>query len=139
MSDLELLPEDDALAGLEDRLLKVVEQIPALRKERDEAVAERDAARKSSLAALEEAQRLRAEVERDGAVAARRAVGRAATRSAAAEIASCNEVAPNGSTSPSAACRPRVSTVNGATSCNWLSNVKSPASSRPGSSHAIPS
>ena len=63
MSDLELLPEDDALAGLEDRLLKVVEQIPALRKERDEAVAERDAARKSSLAALEEAQRLRAEVD----------------------------------------------------------------------------
>ena len=58
-------------------------------------------------------------------------LARSEMRFAVSAIASCSEVAPNGSTSPSAPCRARVSTVNGATSCSRLSKANSAASSRP--------
>ena len=57
------LPEEDALASLEDRIRRAVELVGTLRQERDDAVAELDSARKSAGAALAEAQKLRQENE----------------------------------------------------------------------------
>jgi FtsZ-binding cell division protein ZapB len=56
-------PEEDSLASLEDRILRTVELVNTLRVERDEAVADRDAARKAAGAATAEAQKLRQEID----------------------------------------------------------------------------
>lgn len=55
--------EEDALASLEERILRTVELVTLLRTERDAAVAERDAARHTASAATAELQKLRAEVD----------------------------------------------------------------------------
>ena len=55
--------EDDALASLEDRILRAVNLVAALRTERDEALAELDSSRKAVAAATTENQKLRQEVE----------------------------------------------------------------------------
>lgn len=57
------LPEEDALANLEDRIRRAVELVATLRQERDTAVAELDSARKTAGAASVEAQKLRHENE----------------------------------------------------------------------------
>ncbi len=56
-------PEEDSLTNLEDRILRTVELVNTLRAERDEAVAERDALRKSAGSASAEVQKLRQEIE----------------------------------------------------------------------------
>jgi FtsZ-binding cell division protein ZapB len=56
-------PEEDSLASLEERIRRTVELVSALRLERDDAVAERDEARKASGAAMAEAQKLRQELD----------------------------------------------------------------------------
>ncbi len=56
-------PEQDSLASLEDRILRTVELVNALRAERDDAIAERDEARKAAGIAAGEAQKLRQEIE----------------------------------------------------------------------------
>src|SRR6185295_8400483 len=63
---------------------------------------------------------------------ARRETASPASRCAVAATASRNDVDPNGTTVSSAASKGVKSTDNGETSCNRLSNVKSPAESRPG-------
>lgn len=55
--------EADALASLEERILRTVELVATLRAERDAAVAELDSARKAAGTAMAEAQNLRQEVE----------------------------------------------------------------------------
>ena len=57
------LPEDDALASLEDRIRRAVELVRTLRAERDAAVGELDSARRTAGAALAETQKLRQELE----------------------------------------------------------------------------
>ena len=57
------LPEDDALASLEDRIRRAVEMVATLREERDAALAERDSAKKSVRESVAESQKLREEVE----------------------------------------------------------------------------
>lgn len=52
-------PDEDSLSSLEERILQTVELVNTLRAERDEAIAERDAARKSA----GDAQKLRLEIE----------------------------------------------------------------------------
>jgi len=54
---------DDALAALEERILKIVELVETLRAERDEAIAERDAARKAAGSNVVGSQKLRDELE----------------------------------------------------------------------------
>ena len=55
--------EEDSLASLEERILRTVEMVTKLRAERDEAVTERDDARKAAGAAMSEAQKLRQEID----------------------------------------------------------------------------
>ena len=55
--------EQDSLASLEDRILRTVELVNALRAERDDAIADRDEARKAATASAAEAQKLRQEIE----------------------------------------------------------------------------
>ncbi|HWZ31842.1 MAG TPA: hypothetical protein VNX18_10935 [Bryobacteraceae bacterium] len=56
-------PEEDSLASLEERIRRTVELVSALRLERDDAVAERDDARKAAGAAMAEAQKVRQELD----------------------------------------------------------------------------
>src|SRR5260370_40280137 len=56
-------PAQDPLASLEDRIRRAVDLVGLLRAERDAAVAERDAARKTASAALSEQRRIREELE----------------------------------------------------------------------------
>jgi FtsZ-binding cell division protein ZapB len=57
------LPEDDALASLEDRIRRAAELVATLREERDAALAERDSAKKTVREAAAESQKLREELE----------------------------------------------------------------------------
>jgi hypothetical protein len=57
------LPDDDALASLEDRIRRTVELVATLRAERDAAVAELDAVRKAAGSALADTQKAKHEVE----------------------------------------------------------------------------
>jgi FtsZ-binding cell division protein ZapB len=57
------LPEDDALASLEDRIRRAVELMATLREERDAALAERDSAKKTAREAVVESQKLREELD----------------------------------------------------------------------------
>jgi FtsZ-binding cell division protein ZapB len=57
------LPEDDALASLEDRIRRAVEMVATLREERDGALAERDSAKKTAREAVAESLKLREELE----------------------------------------------------------------------------
>jgi len=57
------LPEDDALASLEDRIRRAVELMASLRQERDAAVAERDSAKKTAREAVVESQKIREELD----------------------------------------------------------------------------
>ncbi|HEX5431931.1 MAG TPA: cell division protein ZapB [Bryobacteraceae bacterium] len=57
------LPEDEALASLEERIRRAVDLVTSLRAERDAALAEADTARKAAGAAMAETQRLRQELE----------------------------------------------------------------------------
>ena len=56
-------PEEDSLASLEERIRRTVELVSSLRVERDEAVAELEAARKTAVSATAEAQKLRQEID----------------------------------------------------------------------------
>jgi uncharacterized coiled-coil DUF342 family protein len=56
------IPEEDALYGLEERIRRLADLVIALRAERDEAVAERDAARNAAGSTLSELQKLREEI-----------------------------------------------------------------------------
>jgi len=56
-------PEVDALASLEERILRAADLVTALRAERDAAVAELNAARNAAGTSLAETQRLRQELE----------------------------------------------------------------------------
>ena len=58
-----LLPDDDPLASLEERIRRAVELVSTLRAERDAAIGELDAARKAAGTSMAEAQKLRQEVE----------------------------------------------------------------------------
>jgi FtsZ-binding cell division protein ZapB len=57
------VPDDDALASLEDRIRRAVELVAALRAERDAAVTELDAVRKAAGSALADSQKARQELE----------------------------------------------------------------------------
>jgi FtsZ-binding cell division protein ZapB len=57
------VPDDDALAILEDRIRRTVELVATLRAERDAAVAEMDAARNAAGSALTDSQKIRQELE----------------------------------------------------------------------------
>lgn len=57
------LPDEEALASLEDRIRRTVELVATLRAERDAAVAELDAVKRAAGTALADAQRLRLEIE----------------------------------------------------------------------------
>jgi FtsZ-binding cell division protein ZapB len=57
------LPDDDALANLEDRIRRTVELVATLRAERDAAVAELDAVKRAAGSALADAQKHRQEIE----------------------------------------------------------------------------
>ena len=57
------LPEEDALASLEDRIRRAVDLVVELRAERDAAIAELASARKAVAPALAETQKLRQELE----------------------------------------------------------------------------
>jgi hypothetical protein len=57
------LPEEDALASLEDRIRRTVELVAALRAERDAAVAELDAVRRAAGSALADSQKSRQELD----------------------------------------------------------------------------
>ncbi len=61
--DAAALPEEDALASLEDRIRRAVELVVELRAERDAAIAELASARKAVAPALAETQKLRLELE----------------------------------------------------------------------------
>ncbi len=57
------IPDEDSLAGLEERIRRIVEMVNSMRVERDAAFADRDAARQAAGTALSELQRLREENE----------------------------------------------------------------------------
>jgi FtsZ-binding cell division protein ZapB len=57
------VPDDDALAILEDRIRRTVELVATLRAERDAAVAEMEAARNAAGSALTDSQKIRHELE----------------------------------------------------------------------------
>jgi len=57
------VPDEDSLAGLEERIRRIVEMVNSMRVERDAAFAERDAARQAAGTSLSELQRLREENE----------------------------------------------------------------------------
>jgi FtsZ-binding cell division protein ZapB len=57
------LPEEDALASLEERIRRAADLVTQLRAERDAAVAELDNIRKAAGGALADSQKLRAELE----------------------------------------------------------------------------
>lgn len=57
------LPEDEALANLEERIRRAVDLVTALRAERDAALSELDTVRKAASAAMADAQKLRQELE----------------------------------------------------------------------------
>jgi FtsZ-binding cell division protein ZapB len=57
------VPDDDALAILEDRIRRTVELVATLRAERDAAVAEMEAARNAAGSALTDSQKNRQELE----------------------------------------------------------------------------
>jgi FtsZ-binding cell division protein ZapB len=57
------VPDDDALAVLEDRIRRTVELVATLRAERDAAVAEMEAARNAAGSALTDSQKNRQELE----------------------------------------------------------------------------
>jgi FtsZ-binding cell division protein ZapB len=57
------LPDDDALANLEERIRRTVELVATLRAERDAAVAEMEAARNAAGSALTDSQKNRQELE----------------------------------------------------------------------------
>jgi FtsZ-binding cell division protein ZapB len=57
------LPDDDALASLEERIRRTVELVTTLRAERDAAVAELDAVKRAAGSALADAQKYRQEIE----------------------------------------------------------------------------
>ncbi len=57
------VPDDDALAVLEDRIRRTVELVATLRAERDAAVAEMEAARNAAGSALTDSQKIRQELE----------------------------------------------------------------------------
>jgi len=57
------LPDDDALASLEERIRRAVELVATLRAERDAAIAELDAVRKAAGSALTDSQKSRQELE----------------------------------------------------------------------------
>ena len=57
------VPDDDALAILEDRIRRTVELVATLRAERDAAVAEMEAARNAAGSALTDSQKIRQELE----------------------------------------------------------------------------
>ncbi len=57
------LPEEDALASLEDRIRRTVELVATLRAERDAAVAELDAVRRAAGSALADSQKSRQELD----------------------------------------------------------------------------
>jgi len=57
------VPDDDALAILEDRIRRTVELVATLRAERDASVAEMDAARNAAGSALTDSQKNRQELE----------------------------------------------------------------------------
>jgi FtsZ-binding cell division protein ZapB len=57
------LPEEDALANLEERIRRAAELVTTLRAERDAAVAELDNIRKAAGGALADSQKLRQELE----------------------------------------------------------------------------
>jgi FtsZ-binding cell division protein ZapB len=57
------VPDDDALASLEDRIRLAVELVATLRTERDAAVAELDAVRKAAGSALADTQKAKQEIE----------------------------------------------------------------------------
>ncbi len=61
--DAASLPEEDALASLEDRIRRAVDLVVELRAERDAALAELASSRKAVAPALAEAQKLRQELE----------------------------------------------------------------------------
>jgi FtsZ-binding cell division protein ZapB len=56
-------PEQDSLASLEERIRRTVDMVTTLRAERDEAVAELAAARKTAVTASAEAEKLRQEID----------------------------------------------------------------------------
>ena len=56
------IPEEDALSGLEERIRRLADLVVTLRAERDEAVAERDAARNAAGSTLSDLQKLRDEI-----------------------------------------------------------------------------
>jgi FtsZ-binding cell division protein ZapB len=58
-----LIPEEDSLAGLEERIRRTLDLVKALRTERDAAVAERDSARQAAGTAMSEMKKLRDEIE----------------------------------------------------------------------------
>lgn len=58
-----VLPEEDALASLEDRIRRAADLVAGLRAERDGALAELDSARRTTASALAETQKLRQELE----------------------------------------------------------------------------
>jgi len=57
------LPDDDALASLEDRIRRTVELVATLRTERDEAIAELDAFRRAVGSTLADSQKVKQELE----------------------------------------------------------------------------
>jgi len=57
------VPDDDALASLEERIRRTVELVATLRAERDAAVAELDAVRRAAGSALADTQKARQELE----------------------------------------------------------------------------
>ncbi len=57
------LPEEDALASLEDRIRRAVDLVVELRAERDAALAELASAKKAVAPALAETQKLRTELD----------------------------------------------------------------------------
>jgi FtsZ-binding cell division protein ZapB len=59
----EILPEEDALASLEERIRRAAELVTTLRAERDGAIAELDNIRKAAGGALAESQKLRQELD----------------------------------------------------------------------------
>jgi len=59
----ETLANLDALASLEERVRRAADLVASLRAERDAALADAEAARKAAIPAIEEARKLRAELE----------------------------------------------------------------------------
>jgi FtsZ-binding cell division protein ZapB len=57
------LPEEDALASLEERIRRAAELVATLRSERDAAVAELEAVKRSAGSALVDSQKMRQEID----------------------------------------------------------------------------